>query len=89
MKFITILMLLAAAVSAVPTDPTVLDDTLLDANTTNTLVKRDTEIVYLANCVHSVSCCDPPQKYSQVVVSPCLRHPQPVAIHLIERRRNL
>ncbi|KAK0630940.1 hypothetical protein B0T17DRAFT_616526 [Bombardia bombarda] len=31
------------------------------------LEKRDTEIVYLANCQHSVSCCGGPTNYSEVL----------------------
>jgi hypothetical protein len=32
------------------------------------LAKRDTEIVYLANCKHLVSCCTPESHYSQIAV---------------------
>lgn len=34
------------------------------------LAKRDTEIVYLANCVSAVSCCRPEQDYSQIIYYP-------------------
>jgi hypothetical protein len=33
------------------------------------LAKRDTEIIYLANCKHQVSCCTPEGHYSQIAVS--------------------
>jgi hypothetical protein len=33
------------------------------------LAKRDTEIVYLANCKRNVSCCTPESHYSQIAVS--------------------
>ncbi|KAH8880983.1 hypothetical protein GQ53DRAFT_773703 [Thozetella sp. PMI_491] len=35
-----------------------------------TLEKRDTEIVYLANCVSAVSCCTPNVYYSQIIYYP-------------------
>ncbi|KAL8662163.1 MAG: hypothetical protein Q9202_004919, partial [Teloschistes flavicans] len=34
------------------------------------LVKRDTEIVYLANCVDAVSCCRPNINYSEIIYYP-------------------
>ncbi len=44
------------------------------------LVKRDTEIVYLANCESQVSCCGDDVHWSQIAVSlskeyPCLTCP--------------
>jgi len=33
------------------------------------LEKRDTEIIYLANCVKAVSCCVPNVDYSDIIVS--------------------
>lgn len=33
------------------------------------LAKRDTEIIYLANCVNAVSCCTADKHYSQIAVS--------------------
>jgi hypothetical protein len=32
------------------------------------LAKRDTEILYLANCNYIVSCCDPPKHTSHIFV---------------------
>lgn len=32
------------------------------------LAKRDTEIIYLANCVNAVSCCTADKHYSQIAV---------------------
>ena len=42
------------------------------------LAKRDTEIVYLANCISAVSCCTPAVHYSQIGVS-ALQHNIPSA----------
>ena len=33
------------------------------------LAKRDTEIIYLTNCISAVSCCSDPVHYSQIAVS--------------------
>jgi hypothetical protein len=33
------------------------------------LAKRDTDIVYLANCKNTVSCCTPEKHLSEIVVS--------------------
>ena len=40
------------------------------------LAKRDTEIIYLTNCISAVSCCTDPVHYSQIAVSlPQTRYP--------------
>lgn len=61
MKTFTILALLLAAVSATPVEVVERDPDPLE--------KRDTEIVYLANCISAVSCCTPDVHYSQIIVS--------------------
>ena len=54
MKITTILSLaLAAAAGSV---------------TAQRLQKRDTEMIYLANCVSSVSCCTPDINWSEIIV---------------------
>ncbi|KAK3934218.1 hypothetical protein QBC46DRAFT_325500 [Diplogelasinospora grovesii] len=56
-------LLLAAVASATPTP--------VDFETSaDVLAKRDTEIVYLANCQSEVSCCTPTQYYSQILYYP-------------------
>ncbi|KAI4129539.1 MAG: hypothetical protein LQ338_002175 [Usnochroma carphineum] len=60
MKTFTILALLLAAVSATPVEVVERDPDPLE--------KRDTEIVYLANCISAVSCCTPDVHYSQIIV---------------------
>ena len=62
MKTFTILPALLAAVSATPFGLYKRDPDLCPFE------KQDTEIVYLANCVSAVSCCTPPQHYSQIIV---------------------
>lgn len=60
MKSFAVLALLLAAASATPVEIVERDPAPLE--------KRDTEIVYLANCVNAVSCCTPDEHYSQIIV---------------------
>jgi hypothetical protein len=60
MKAFTVIALLLAIVNATPVDIVEKDVAPLE--------KRDTEIVYLANCVNAVSCCTADKHFSQIIV---------------------
>lgn len=62
MKTFGIITLLLAVVSATPVD-------IVDKDVAAPLEKRDTEVVYLTNCISAVSCCTPTEYYSQISVS--------------------
>lgn len=69
MKISSALTLLFAAANATP-----LFEIMERELETLSLEKRDTEIVYLANCVYSVSCCQGPTDYSEIIVSREILH---------------
>ncbi len=60
MKTFTAITLLLSLASATPVNLTEKDVAILD--------KRDTQIIYLANCAESVSCCTPTLYTSQIIV---------------------
>jgi hypothetical protein len=59
MKVIAVTAFLLALVNASP----------LNITDVSSLEKRDTEMIYLANCVNAVSCCVADKHYSQIIVS--------------------
>lgn len=66
-SFAAVTFLLALAIASPVANVTARDERLLE--------KRDTEIIYLSNCRHIVSCCPPLAQthYSRIFVSPHLR----------------
>lgn len=65
MKLFAVLSLLLAVAAATPVDIN---------GASPALAKRDTEIVYLADCKRVVSCCEPESHSSQIMVRPNKTH---------------
>ncbi len=62
MKTFTVITLLLGLTSAAPVNLTEKDVAILD--------NRYTQMIYLANCDDSVSCCRPTEHTSEIIVRP-------------------